>query len=223
MDKPWKVVFAFLGVFIAGAVFGGLLALRVDRTVSERRLQEQAAQAAQVAALAAKTPPAPAQSQPAPQLQPQPQPRPPAPAQPVPEAVQTAQLMRRVTNQLNLTATQKAQVAPIIQRAVQDFWRESQNYNRENLFLTQRLKADIAKELTPEQQTRLDELWLRGLETFRKRQNEAQAQARAQGPQVPPGLAKPAEATPATKIPASVELKPADPAAQSKPPGGDDN
>ena len=28
MDKPWKVIFAFVGVFIAGAIFGGLFTLR---------------------------------------------------------------------------------------------------------------------------------------------------------------------------------------------------
>lgn len=31
MNKPWKVVLAFLGVFVAGAVFGGFLSLRVSR------------------------------------------------------------------------------------------------------------------------------------------------------------------------------------------------
>ena len=36
MDRPWKVVFAFVGVFVAGAVFGGVFVLsssvgRADR------------------------------------------------------------------------------------------------------------------------------------------------------------------------------------------------
>jgi len=31
MNKPWKVILAFLGVFLAGAVFGGLLVLRAAR------------------------------------------------------------------------------------------------------------------------------------------------------------------------------------------------
>ncbi|MCF7687967.1 MAG: hypothetical protein K9M98_01675 [Cephaloticoccus sp.] len=31
MNKPWKVILAFFGVFLAGAVFGGLLVLRVAR------------------------------------------------------------------------------------------------------------------------------------------------------------------------------------------------
>jgi hypothetical protein len=207
MDKPWKVVFAFLGVFVAGAVFGGLLALRVDRTVSERRLKEQAA--AQAAAAAVKTPGQPVQAQPTPPL-------------PVPQAVQSAQLMRRVTNQLNLTPAQRALVTPLIQRAVQDFWRQQQNYSRENAFLLQRLKQDIAKELTPEQQSRLDNLWLRQFEIFRKRQAEAQAQAR---PQNPP---RPADGAPSPGPPPGGEAKPPatgakeQPAPASKPPDGGD-
>jgi len=32
MDKPWKVIWAFIGVFVAGSLFGGLLALRFDLT-----------------------------------------------------------------------------------------------------------------------------------------------------------------------------------------------
>jgi hypothetical protein len=209
MDKPWKVVFSFLGVFVAGAVFGGLLALRVDRIVSERRLQEQAAQAA---ALAARAPAPPARAQvPAPQ-----------PPLPVPQAVQSTQLMRRVTNQLNLTPAQRALVTPLIQRAVQDFWRQQQNYSRENAFLLQRLKQDIAKELTPEQQTRLDDLWLKQLEVFRKRQAEAQAQTRVQNPP------RPAEGAPAPSPPPGGEAKPPAPDAKEppasavKPPGGTD-
>ena len=207
MDKPWKVVFAFLGVFVAGAVFGGLLALRVDRIVSQRRLQEQAAAGAVRA---------PGQS-----LPPQAQQRPPPPL-PVPQAVQSAQLMRRVTNQLNLTPAQRALVTPLIQRAVQDFWRQQQNYSRENAFLLQRLKQDIAKELTPEQQNRLDQLWQRQLEGFRKRQAEAQAQAQnpprsADGPP-PPG-----------PPPSGGEAKPPapdakdQPAPAAKPPAGKNN
>ena len=31
MQTPWKVIAAFLGVFIAGSIFGGFFALRVDR------------------------------------------------------------------------------------------------------------------------------------------------------------------------------------------------
>jgi len=38
MDRPWKVISAFVGVFIAGAVFGGFFTLRsVDRVVDAAR------------------------------------------------------------------------------------------------------------------------------------------------------------------------------------------
>jgi hypothetical protein len=33
MEKPWKVIAAFVGVFIAGSVFGGFFALRIGRQV----------------------------------------------------------------------------------------------------------------------------------------------------------------------------------------------
>jgi hypothetical protein len=33
MDRPWKVILAFLGVFIAGAVFGGSFTARLARVV----------------------------------------------------------------------------------------------------------------------------------------------------------------------------------------------
>jgi hypothetical protein len=39
MDKSWRVVFTFVGIFIAGAVSGLLLAPRVFNTVAERRGQ----------------------------------------------------------------------------------------------------------------------------------------------------------------------------------------
>ena len=168
MDRPWKVILAFVGVFVAGAVFGGLLALRLARQVSVPP------PVAAVVAPAVTPPTSPAA-------------RPPAvdPKLPMPQAVQSAQLMRRVTNQIGLAKAQRERVAPIIDRAVQDFWHQQQNYNRENGFLLQRLKQDIGKELTPEQQTKLDDLWLKQLEIFRKRQTEARDQIRTPAPAAP--------------------------------------
>jgi hypothetical protein len=37
MEKPWKVVAAFIGVFIAGSVFGGFFALRIGRQVASQQ------------------------------------------------------------------------------------------------------------------------------------------------------------------------------------------
>ncbi len=36
MDKPWKVIVAFVAVFMAGSVFGGFFALRIGRQVAEQ-------------------------------------------------------------------------------------------------------------------------------------------------------------------------------------------
>ena len=149
---------------------------------------------------------------------------------PVPEEVQRAQAMRRVVaNQLNLTPAQKAQVTPIIQHAVQDIWRQQQNFYRETTFITQRMKQDIAKELTPEQQTRLDDLWLKQIDLFRKKQAEAQAQRQAEGKG--PAQQKSVNALPATPAdkPASTDKAKSTapdattpPATAPKPPGGED-
>ena len=219
MEKPWKVILAFLGVFVAGAVFGGFFSIGIGRRIWEMETPAPAP-AKPVAVTVTPTPaqPAPptaakgAPSQVAAKA---------APAQqPVPVDVERVQLMRRVTNRLNLTATQKALVEPIIQRAVQDIWRQQQNYYRETQFLTQRMKQDIAKELTPEQQVRLEDLWAKQLELFRKRQVEAQAQIRQQN-QAAQKAPTPAPSTPADKSlpekPVSTDpAKPAAPAPEAK-------
>jgi Spy/CpxP family protein refolding chaperone len=36
MDKPWKVILAFTGIFLAGILVGGLVTLRVVRNFSHR-------------------------------------------------------------------------------------------------------------------------------------------------------------------------------------------
>ncbi len=194
MEKPWKVILAFLGVFVAGAVFGGFFSLGIGRRIWE------------IEAPASTPAPAPVPAKTVASVLPPVQPAPPPAAKgavpqvaakgqlPVPLEVERAQLMHRVTNRLNLTPVQKAQITPIIQRAVQDIWRQQQNLYRETTFITQRMKQDIAKELTPEQQTHLDELWTKSLEQFRKRQAEAQAQVRQQGQAQPKAPASSAPA-----------------------------
>lgn len=36
MQSPWKVILAFLGIFVAGSVFGGFFALRIEQELEER-------------------------------------------------------------------------------------------------------------------------------------------------------------------------------------------
>lgn len=45
MQSPWKVIFAFLGIFVAGSVFGGFFALRIEQELEERNRERFAARA----------------------------------------------------------------------------------------------------------------------------------------------------------------------------------
>jgi len=36
MDKPWKVILAFTGIFLAGILVGGLVTLRVGKSLAQR-------------------------------------------------------------------------------------------------------------------------------------------------------------------------------------------
>lgn len=187
MQNPWKVILVFVGVFIAGAVFGGLLALRLGREILRNRPVVAAPLRGE------KSGDAPAVANP-----------PGGPA-----AVQRAQLMRRLANQLDLTSAQRERLGPVLTRGIQDFWREQQRFNRENIFLLQRLKQDIGRELTPAQQQRLDELWQKQAEILRRRHQEAQAQ-RAANNRATGGQG-------AAKEPSTDQAKPA-PEAPAKPP-----
>lgn len=159
MEKPWKVIAAFVGVFIAGSIFGGLLALRLShwdlgsRKIEIPKAQPAAANPATTGTAPNQPPqitaatPRPAASAPVPQLQ-----------LPPGMAVQAPQLMRRYVDKLNLTTEQKERINPLIQRAASDLRRQQQTNLRETGIIFQHLQEDIAKELTPAQRTRLEEM-----------------------------------------------------------------
>jgi len=138
MDKPWKVVFAFVGIFIAGAVFGEFFSLRLGGRILRMERPELHG--------GGSGPQNPQEAG---------QPRPPAP---MAAAWQAPQLMRRFTERLDLTPEQKEQIRPVIQRAADDFRRQTATNLREHAIIMQRLQEDIAKVLTPEQQARLEKM-----------------------------------------------------------------
>jgi hypothetical protein len=208
MEKPWKVILAFLGVFVAGAVFGGFFSLGIGRRVLEMEMP---------AATKPVTTASPQGNGAGVKFQKEKE-----KGAPVPQAVQSAQLMRRVTNQLDLTVEQKTAIAPIIQHSVQDIWRQQQSLYRESTFIMQRMKSDIAKELTPAQQKKLEELWSKAIEQFRKKQVEAQVQSRGErkfGKEMSGAAAEKSEPEEAAKAPTTDSKEPAAPA--EKPPGDD--
>ena len=73
-------------------------------------------------------------------------------------AVQAPQLMRRYVERLDLTAEQKEKINPLLVRAAADIRRQQQTNLQETAIIIQHLQEDLAKELTPVQRVRLEEM-----------------------------------------------------------------
>lgn len=143
MDKPWKVISAFVGVFIAGAVFGGFFTLRsVDRVVDAARgkgTQAKAQTGKQVPAVA------------------------PAPAKGI-----APQVMRQLTQRLNPTPEQQKAIRPIVSRAAEDLQRMQREHLADTTRTTERMYADVSAVLTPAQRAQLEQMRQEMLERVRK-------------------------------------------------------
>lgn len=156
VDKPWKVIAAFIAVFIAGAVFGGFFTLRT----SGRRLAEFR-KAESPAAVAVPTPaPAPAQKSGGTT----------SPAQTAKSPIMPT-IMQQFTKRLKLSSAQREKLRPIVGRASEDLQRlrqENETDRQRNLAdtvrLTERMYEDVAALLSPEQRQEL--------ETMRKQMQE---------------------------------------------------
>jgi hypothetical protein len=188
MDTPAKVIFAFVGVFIAGAIFGGVF----TRGMAMRR---------------GGNPPA---ERPLVQLPPSNQPRPQvagpqvaAQSAPVmrPSSI-TPQLMRRFEKRLNLTPEQKRKIGPVVSRAGEDLDRMRQENIADVRRVTERMYADVSEVLTMEQRSELEQLRKqeheRVMEDRRKRMEAAAAEAASRGSSSAPAPAqvRPGAATP---------------------------
>jgi hypothetical protein len=178
MEKPWKVIAAFVGVFIAGSIFGGLLALRLSRhDLAVRR--DDAPRATLQTAVVPSAPTAAGQVQ-----NPASTPR---PAAPVPQlqlppsmAAQAPQLMRRYVDRLGLTPEQKERINPLIQRASTDLKWQQQTNLRQTGIVIQRLQEEIGKELTPVQRGKMQEMEAKQLQLIEAREKQQQEQAKQQ-------------------------------------------
>ena len=145
MDRPWKVISAFVGVFIAGAVFGGFFTLRsVDRVVDAARGEGTPAKAPA-------TKPAPA-----------------APAAPAPAKGIAPQVMRQLTQRLSPTPEQQKAIRPIVSRAAEDLQRMQREHLADTTRTTERMYADVSALLTPAQRTQLEQMRQEMLERVRK-------------------------------------------------------
>ncbi len=173
MDKPWKVISAFVGVFIAGAVFGGFFSLGVGaRWLAQETPASVKSTPAATATPAATTAPVVgtktavrpgagaggAQGRPS-LLQ-------------VPQSWQAPQLLRRYAERLDLTPEQKQRIHPLVQRATEDYNRLRQNTWRETAIILQRLQQDISEVLTPEQREKLHKFEARQKELINAEQKQ---------------------------------------------------
>lgn len=180
MEKPWKVIAAFVGVFIAGSIFGGLLALRMNRydmTPRRNEVPKVAAQPAAPVGVATATANQPPQFQAA-------TPRATAPVAqlqlPPSMAAQAPQLMRRYVDRLSLTPEQKERINPLIQRAAADLkWQQQANL-RQTGAIIQHLQEDIGKELTQVQRVRLEEIAEKQRQLIETREKQQQEQLKQQ-------------------------------------------
>jgi hypothetical protein len=143
MNAPWKVIAAFVGVFIAGAIFGGVFTLRVSagRPASPVPAEQPLAQLP-----ASSSRPAVA----GPQVKAET-----AVAAPKANPL-TPTLMRQLTQKLNLTPDQRDKVRPLVNRASEDFLRLRQENLADNARVTERMYADVSAQLTPAQRSQLE-------------------------------------------------------------------
>jgi hypothetical protein len=155
MEKPWKVVVAFLCVFVAGAVFGGVFTLGVA--------QRRQGVLARVVPVAPEPAPGIAAGTPAPVA---------TPSNPIinPKKVTAAavaglqpgaltpHIMQQFTRRLELNTEQRERIRPAIARATEDLLRLRQENLADTARVTERMYEDIAALLTPEQRTELDKM-----------------------------------------------------------------
>jgi hypothetical protein len=155
MEKPWKVVVAFLFVFVAGAVFGGMFTLGVAQRRQGIAVQAVALQPEPSAGKTGgtATPPAAATK---PIINPK-KVTAAAVAGLQPGAL-TPQIMQQFTRRLELNAEQRERIRPSIARAAEDLLRLRQENLADTARVTERMYEDIAALLTPAQRTELDKM-----------------------------------------------------------------
>lgn len=147
MQKTWKVVLAFAGIFVAGLVVGGLITLRFF----------------------ANNPP----------------PRMGSPEQFGPT------LMRRFTSKLDLTEQQQEKIRPLIAKAGEELHQIRRTTWASSKAIIDRVEAEIAAELTPEQKTKFDQMLAEQRDRMKRITEERQRRQRdgrrpEDGPPPPP-------------------------------------
>lgn len=151
MDRPWKVISAFVGVFIAGAVFGGFFTLR---SAGKWLPAGKGPAAVPTPAKAQKSPGGGGSAQ--------------SGSGGAGQGRIAPQLMRQLTQRLNPTPEQQKSIRPIVGRAAEDLQRMQREHLADTTRTTERMYADVAAILTPEQRTKLEQMRQEMLERVRR-------------------------------------------------------
>lgn len=176
MEKPWKVVVAFLAVFVAGAVFGGVFTLGVSA-----RRQNQIARHQPVETKGTVAAPTPVLVTTKKNL----------PGIPFVVGAVTPQILQQFTRRLSLTPDQLERVRPVIARAGDDLQRMRQENFADTVRVSERMYEDVAAVLTSEQRTELEKMRVQMQERVRKERLKRAAEQAAEAPGRPAGEAAP--------------------------------
>jgi Spy/CpxP family protein refolding chaperone len=148
MEKSWRVILAFVGIFAAGIVTGGLITFRFTPKRGEWRSQQNPAQRGQAGNVNRS------------QLQFGPQ------------------LLSRLTEQLELTEEQRKAIKPIETRTTEELRRLRRETQHNTELIIESMQDDISKELTPEQRVKFDEMIVKARERIKKFIQEQEQQWR---------------------------------------------
>jgi hypothetical protein len=183
MDVPWKVIFAFVGVFIAGAIFGGVFTIGASA-----RRAPNGVRGAQVPERPVQTVIAPVQTSPGPVA---------APAPPVmrPNPI-TVQLLTQFTRRLSPTPDQRDELRKILGRAGEDLQRLRQENLVDVTRVTERMYADISAVLTLDQRSELEKMRRQEEERVRAEKLRREQAAAAERASKASGTAPPPRSNP---------------------------
>jgi len=193
METPWKVIVAFIGVFVAGAIFGGVFTLGAGKRL--HALEPATPQVAQ---------------QPTPPQQVAPQPTPADTQKVAADKVKQGAkpppilpgVMRELTKRLNPTSEQRKAFQPIVSRAAEDVQRSQREHIQETSRVMDRMYEDISALLSPEQRMLLEKMRQELLEKSRQERLKRGANpADLEGANRSGSTARPATPPPKTTTP----------------------
>jgi len=160
MNSSWKVIGAFIGVFIAGAVFGGFFTLRTTgkRGANEFGVSRFFGVGAPVASrLPPLTPPVAPVAGSAGVSLPLSQPNQVPPIQTSTSRVAPA-LMNQISKRVSPSLEQREKIRPIVSRASEDTQRMQGEYLQDTARVSERMYEDVAALLTADQRVHLEKM-----------------------------------------------------------------